>query len=140
MVEESMGLLGPEGEHGVSSHLAQLADGVGKLFAHHLQLARLEFAQDARALGASAGKLAAFAALGLVGYALSMVALALFLGRRLEADAAFALVALANLALAGAGAYLAVRKARQRQLLGRSLEELKSSVAIVKPPESSHAR
>ena len=61
---------------GIGTHLSQLADGIGKLVAHHLQLARLELTDDAKAAGAIVAKMAVYVPFVVVGYALLCAALA----------------------------------------------------------------
>lgn len=63
----------------LSSLLRGAADAVGRLFASHLKVARLELTVDARALGRHAALAACFAALASIGYLLVTLGLAALL-------------------------------------------------------------
>ncbi len=134
MLENDMGLFDDRSQKtALSAHLSQLADGLGKLVTHHLQLLRLELTDDARVIGGNAARIAAFVPFVLVGYALLCVALAVFLSGRLGLDGALALVGGVNLLGGAAGIVWAGRKIRARSPLSKSLAELEASAAALKP-------
>lgn len=128
---------------GIAGSLGKLADGIGKLVTNHLALARLELGADLKALGADAARVAAFLPFVVIGYAVLMAALSVFLGRYLPLDGALAVVGFVNLAGGAAGIWLALRRMKARRVLGGSLDELKVSAAALTPngatkPELPH--
>ncbi|MBI3180803.1 MAG: phage holin family protein [Myxococcales bacterium] len=128
-----MGLLSQKDDRvGLAAHLSQLADGVSRLVAQHVRLARHELAQDARVAVNDSAWLVCCAAIALLGYALLQVTLALLIGRRLGLELSFALVAAANLALGGAGAWAAWARMKARPVLKSSLAELEQSASALK--------
>ncbi len=117
---------------GIAGYLTELAEGMGRLITQHLQLARIELTQEGVALGRKLTRLALFVPFVLVGYGLFCAALALVLGRVMPLDAAFGLVAAANLLGGGMGLARAARGLRAPpQVLDESFRELKSSAATL---------
>jgi hypothetical protein len=130
---------------GLAGHLAQLADGLGKLIAQHLQLARLELVDDAKAIGSALGRIALFVPMVIAGYLFVMGALAAALANVMSLPVALLAVGSSNLLVGGAGAYFAAQRLKKPQLLDESLSELKSSAATLASAapstlESEHAR
>jgi uncharacterized membrane protein YqjE len=106
--------------------LARLLDGVQTLFREHLALAKTELKDDLRRAGRDVLLSAAGLPPLLVGYVLSIVALALLLAQALPGWVAFALVALVNLIAGGALTLGFMSKARQEKIgLPRTEEELR---------------
>lgn len=117
----------------VRDAVGRLLDAVQLLVREHLELARAEMKQDARALGRNL----ALAALGvpalLAGWILAMAAVALALP--LPRWAAFALVAAGNLGLGAALTAAGVRRAgREDRLLGGTFKELRRDRQMVAAP------
>jgi uncharacterized membrane protein YqjE len=130
MVGEAMGLFSTETDRGIAASLSQLADGIGKLVTQHLQLARIELTEDARALGIAAAKIAAFLPFVLVGYALLCVALAVGLAEVMPLWAGFLIVGGANVVGGALGLYLAAMSMKNRELLDQSRRALESTRAL----------
>jgi hypothetical protein len=106
--------------------LQRLLDGLQTFIREHLALARVEMKQDLRSMGKSlAVGAAGVPALG-AGYLLLMVAIALLLARWVPYWAAFAIVALANLAGGGALTWSGTRRVMQDHVdLPRTAEEIR---------------
>ena len=64
--------------HGIAGTLSNLAEGMSNLVAQHLQLARLEVAADAKAIGVELAKIVIYLPFVLVGYAVLCFAAAMF--------------------------------------------------------------
>lgn len=92
--------------------LERLSNGVTTLVRDHLELARVELKEGARALGQDALVLGAGLGLTLVAHALLMVALSLLLAKVMPGWLAFGLVGGANL---GVGGVLVARRLKAIQ-------------------------
>jgi uncharacterized membrane protein YqjE len=113
----------------LTKDLGAIIEGFSDLLQQHIRLAKVELKEDAKQLGGQAGRIAAFAPLILIGYALLCVALAFFLRRFLPIDAAFAIVAVLNLAAGGLGIFLAVRRLQDQKVLVHTRDELEATAA-----------
>src|SRR5207248_11738278 len=92
MVGAVMGLSKGDSDRGIATSLTNLADGIGKLVTQHLTLARMELAEDAKAVGTQLGKIIAFVPFVLIGYALLCVAGAVALSQIVPLAGALAIV------------------------------------------------
>jgi len=124
-------------DRGIARLVGDVAEGVSSLVSEHLALARMELAQDLKAFGADAARIAVFAPFIFVGYLLLCGALAAFIGRSLGLDAGLAIVGGANLLAGGAGVAVAASRMRKRQLLDGSREEIAKSAEVLKALEAS---
>jgi uncharacterized membrane protein YqjE len=115
----------------LGSQLRDVVDGFSELTAHHIRLARVELAQDARFIGVRVGLIAALAPLILVGYGFLCVALALVLRRVMSADLAFALVGLLNLIGGISGIAVAARQLNEKKVMHETLSELEETSSLV---------
>jgi ABC-type multidrug transport system fused ATPase/permease subunit len=115
----------------LGSQLREVVDGFSELTAHHIRLARVELAQDARFIGVRVGLIAALAPLILVGYGFLCVALALVLRRVMSADLAFALVGLVNLIGGISGIAVAARQLNEKKVMHETLSELEETSSLV---------
>jgi ABC-type multidrug transport system fused ATPase/permease subunit len=115
----------------LGSQLRDVVDGFSELTAHHIRLARVELAQDARFIGVRVGLIAALAPLILVGYGFLCVALALVLRRVMSADLAFALVGLVNLIGGVSGIAVAARQLNEKKVMHETLSELEETSSLV---------
>jgi hypothetical protein len=115
----------------LGSQLRDVVDGFSELTAHHIRLARVELAQDARFIGVRVGLIAALAPLILVGYGFLCVALALVLRRVMSADLAFALVGLVNLIGGISGIAVAARQLNEKKVMHETLSELEETSSLV---------
>jgi ABC-type multidrug transport system fused ATPase/permease subunit len=123
----------------LGSQLRDVIDGFSELTAHHIRLARVELAQDARFIGVRVGVIAALAPLILVGYGFLCVALALVLRRVMSADLAFALVGLVNLVGGIAGIVVAARQLNEKKVMHETLTELEETSSLVVRREDGDA-
>src|SRR5512140_3861290 len=121
-------------DRGIPHLVANVADGFSRLFSQHLALARTELQQDAKAMAADVGLIAAFAPFVLVGYALLCVALGAFLARWLGLAGGLAAVGGANVLGGALGIAAAIRRLKRRELLEGSKTELGLSAAVLKMP------
>jgi uncharacterized membrane protein YqjE len=119
----------------LGTQLREVIDAFGELMAEHVRLARVELAQDARFVGVRVGVIAALAPLIVVGYGLLCVALALALRRVFDADAAFALVGVLNLAIGLGGIAWAGKRLGAKRLMQSTIGEFKASTSVLAPRE-----
>lgn len=115
----------------LGSQLREVVDGFSELTAHHIRLARVELAEDARFVGVRVGVIAALAPLILVGYGFLCVALALALRRVISADLAFLIVGLVNLVGGAAGIGVAAKQLSKKKVMNETLAELETTSSIV---------
>ncbi|MCI0574429.1 MAG: phage holin family protein [Myxococcaceae bacterium] len=126
---------------GISAQMGRMVDGFSRLVTQHLTLAKLELADEARAVGREVAAIAAFVPFVLVGYALLCVCLAFALGRWLGREGGFLLVGALNLVGGGIGIWRASSRLRMRRPpLERSVEELRSSAALLAAGAQSQDR
>jgi uncharacterized membrane protein YqjE len=124
----------------LGTQLRELVDAFSELVAQHVRLARMELTQDARFVGVRVGLIAAFAPLILVGYGFLCVALALALRRWMEADLAFLIVGVLNLAIGGGVIAVVARQLGSRKVLDATLRELDHSTALLLPARTEEQR
>ncbi|RKH86371.1 phage holin family protein [Corallococcus sp. AB045] len=104
-------------DRGVAALVGRMADGFSRLVTQHLQLARVELAEDAKAMGLDVASIAVFVPFLLVGYAFICGALAL--------------VGAVNLVGGGLGILRAVKRMKSRQMMDDSVSELSRSMAAL---------
>jgi hypothetical protein len=97
--------------------LRETADGLGRLIADHVRLAKLELLVDARSLGRQASLLIVALPLCLVGYLFLCLAGIFALAPLLGRVAAFLLVGGAHIVFGGGALWVAVRRLRRRPKL-----------------------
>lgn len=134
-----------ESDGSIAGLVSRMADGMGKLVSQHLALAKLELAEDAKAVGGEVAKVAIFLPFVLLGYALLMVALSFVLARWLGLAGGFAVVGAVNLVGGAAAAGLAVSRLRGRKLLTGTVTELERTSERLTAPgqtlvESNHGK
>lgn len=117
-------------EQGIAAQVARIADGLSRLVSEHLNLLRLELAQDAKAVGTSVGTIAALAPFVLVGYTLLCASLAWAVSPWVGVAGGLAIVGGVNVAGGIGGIFYAVNKLRSRQMLGGSRRELSQSAQV----------
>ncbi|MCY1045506.1 phage holin family protein [Corallococcus sp. bb12-1] len=118
-------------ERGVAALVGRMADGFSRLVTQHLQLARLEIAEDAKAVGLDVASIAVFVPFLLVGYAFVCGALSAFLATWLGWAGALALVGGVNLVGGCFGIFRAVNRMKSRQMMDDSASELSRSMAAL---------
>jgi uncharacterized membrane protein YqjE len=119
---------------GLAATVGRMADGFSKLVTQHIALAKMELAEDAKALGGELGRMAVFVPFILTGYALLCGALAVLLGTWIGMAGGLAVVGAANVLGGGVGIWRAVNRLRARQMLGGTLEELNRSTTVLTAP------
>ena len=127
-------------DRGVAALVGRMADGFSKLVTQHLQLARLEIAEDAKAIGVDVASIAVFVPFLLVGYAFVCGALAAVLATWLGWAGALALVGGLNLGGGVFGILRAVKRMKSRQMMDDTASELTRSMAALtttRPPEAA---
>jgi len=102
-------------------------DGLGRLVSQHMKLARLELSADLRAMGTRVASMVAWALLMLLGYALTMVGLALLLAGDRRLAFAFGAVGLVHLLGAGAAMLVLVTRRERLQVMKSTTAELAHS-------------
>jgi uncharacterized membrane protein YqjE len=122
-----------DGRNDIADRLRDMADDLVELVGAQLRLTRLELQGDARALGARLARFAAFAPLVLVGDAFVAAALVVALARPLGLAGSLLIVGGAQLAIGLLACLGAARALRRVRLLGRSREELRSTMSAVTP-------
>jgi hypothetical protein len=124
---------------GLIALVKETADGLGRLIADHIKLARTEIVADAKSYGRDVGVLAGCMFVLALGYALACVAAALALGLLIGAPLGFVLVGGAHLVIGAVGVAVAAR-AMQRPpaLLGTRTEVNRSVAALAAPPLALH--
>ncbi|QSQ27745.1 phage holin family protein [Pyxidicoccus parkwayensis] len=118
-------------ERGISALVGRMADGFSRLVTQHLQLARLELAEDVKATGLDVAMIAAFVPFILVGYAFVCGAIAALLSTWLGWAGALGAVGLVNLAGGAGGALWAVKRLKERRVMNDSTDELSRSMAAL---------
>jgi hypothetical protein len=112
----------------------ETADGLGRLVADHIKLARTELVADAKSYGRDVAVFAAAVFVLALGYGLACVAGALALGRVIGGPLAFAAVAGLHLLLGAGGAFAAVRALRGTRPMAGTLNEVSLSVTALAAP------
>lgn len=121
-------------EGGLGAQLNQIFDGLTRLITQHLDLARLELAEEARTLGGNLARVVAFVPLILVGYVFLCGALAIWLGAWLTPAAGWAIVGGVNLVAGAIGVLIAVRSLNERPpVLSATRDELRASAEALAP-------
>src|SRR5262249_38158325 len=108
---------------GLIALVKDTADGLGRLIADHIKLARTEIVADAKSYARDTAVLGACVFVLAVGYAFAWIAAALALRRVIGAPLAFAAVAALHLILGAVGVAAAARAMRRTPpLLGTRTE------------------
>jgi hypothetical protein len=117
----------------------ETADGLGRLIADHIKLARTEIVADAKSYGRDVGVVAAGVFVLALGYAFAWVAVALALRRVIGGPLAFAAIAALHLVAGAIGVAAAARAMRRTPpLLGTRAEVSRSVAALSAPPLGLH--
>jgi uncharacterized membrane protein YqjE len=127
-------------DRGIAALVGRMADSFSRLVSQHLTLARMELAEDIKALGLNVAYIVAFVPFVLVGYLFLCGALSVALASWLGYAGSLALVGGANLVGGGLGIGLAIARLKARGVMDGSAQELSRSVAVlttVSPPAAS---
>lgn len=122
---------------GLAATVGRMADGFSRLVTQHIALAKMELAEDAKAIGGELGRMAVFVPFLLTGYALLCGALAVLLGAWIGMAGGLAVVGAANVIGGVVGIWRAVNRLRTRQMLGGTMEELNRSTTALTAPNGS---
>lgn len=121
---------------GIIALVRETADGLGKLIADHVKLARVELVSDARFYARDLAVVALAALVLFVGYVLGLVAAGLALGRAIDnTPLAFALVAALHLIAGVIGVVVGARRAKRVRLMHDTAEEVGRSVSALRGRE-----
>ena len=130
-------------DRGISALVGKMADGFSRLVSQHLTLARMELAEDAKAMGLDVARIAVFVPFVLVGYLFVCGALAAALAPALGYAGALGVVGAVNLVGGAIGIMGAVSRLKARQMMDNTSQELSKSVAVLSsastqapPPQS----
>jgi uncharacterized membrane protein YqjE len=118
-------------DRGIAALVGRMADSFSRLVSQHLTLARLELAEDAKAMGKDVARIVAFVPFVLVGYLFLCGALAVALAHAVGYGWALAVVGAVNLVGGGLGIWRAVSSLQSRQVMDDSSQELSRSVAVL---------
>lgn len=108
----------------------QTAEGLADLVGKHLTLARLELKGDLEAAAGRARVIVVLALLAIVGYALTMAGVAIYLGGKHREGFALAAMGLVHLGVGAGGMFLGTR-ARATRLMNGTTEEVKRSLTAL---------
>lgn len=124
----------PAPEGGLGAQLTHIFDGLARLITQHVDLARLELAEEARVVGGGVARILAFLPLVLVGYVFLSGGLAIWIGAWLTPAAGWAIVGGVNLVAGAIGILLAVRALNARPpVLSATRDELRASAETLSP-------
>jgi hypothetical protein len=113
---------------GVIGLARETADALGRLTVQHLRLARLEIKADLRAMGLQAAIIAVLFVLGIVGYGLTMVGLAVFIGGGKAVGIPLLLIGSIHVAAAGIGILVALIRLRRMRLMNVTADQVNQSL------------
>jgi hypothetical protein len=116
---------------GIISLVRETADGLGRLIADHIRLARVEMSADVQEYGKKVAVLVLAASFLAFGYAFAWIAAALAVGRWIGAPLAFLAVAALHVAGGGLGLSMVLGKLRKGRLMGETRSEVSRSVTAL---------
>lgn len=126
-------------DRGIPALVGRMADSFSRLVSQHITLARLELAEDAKAMGLNVARIIAFVPFVLVGYVFLCGALSVVLATWLGYAGALAVVGGLNVVGGGLGIWRAVANLQNRQVMDDSSQELSRSVAAITSTVNPHA-
>ena len=128
-------MFGPRSEHegdGIMSLVKETADGLGRLIADHIKLARVEMVADAKEYGRHVGLLTVAGVFVAIGYVFGWIAAALGLARWVGAPLAFLIVAVLHIAGGAIGLGAVARRLKTTpRPLDDTVSEVNRSVATL---------
>jgi uncharacterized membrane protein YqjE len=126
-----MNLGAEQTDRGFTALVGRMADGFSRLVSQHLTLARMELAEDAKAMGRDVARIAIFVPFVLVGYLFLCGWLAVVIAPWLGYAGALLVVGAVNLVGGGVGIMGAVSRLKSRQVMDNTSQELSKSVAVL---------
>jgi hypothetical protein len=128
-------MFGTRPEHegdGIMSLVKETADGLGRLIADHIKLARVEMVADAKEYGRHVGLLTVAGIFVVIGYVFGWIAAALAVARWVGAPLAFLIVALLHIAGGAIGLGVVSRRLKTTaRPLDDTVSEVNRSVATL---------
>ncbi|WP_224367184.1 phage holin family protein [Hyalangium versicolor] len=118
-------------DRGIAALVGRMADSFSRLVSQHITLARLELAEDAKAMGLDVARIVAFVPFLLVGYLFLCGALSVVLATWMGYAGGLAVVGGINVVGGGLGIWLAVSRMQGRQVMDDSSQELSRSMAVL---------
>ena len=118
-------------DRGIAALVGRMADSFGRLVSQHLTLARLELAEDAKAMGLDVARIVAFVPFVLVGYVFLCGALSVALAAWVGYAWALTAVGALNLVGGGLGIWQAISRFQGRRMMDDTSQELSRSVAAL---------
>lgn len=122
---------GQEDGGGIISLVRETAEGLGRLIADHIKLARVEMVADAKAYARSGGLLAVAALVLVIGYVFAWLAAGLALARVIGAPLAMLAVAAVHLVGGGVALSVALRRMKKTRVLDDTVHEATRTVATI---------
>jgi Putative Actinobacterial Holin-X, holin superfamily III len=116
---------------GTMGLVRETADGLGHLVALHVKLARCELTQELRSMAGRAGLIAVLTALLLIGYALAMAGVAVFIGGNRLVGGPLVMVGIGHVAVSGGGLFWCQRRTSARRVLEATGIEAKRTLAVL---------
>jgi hypothetical protein len=123
-----------QGGDGIIALVRETADGLGRLVADHIKLARTEIVADAKSYGRQIAVLMVGVFILALGYGLVCLAVALALGPVIGRALAFVVVGGVHVIAGGWGAAIAARRMRRTQLMRETVVEVGRSVTALSAP------
>lgn len=119
----------------VSELLRETADGIGQLVVQHVKLAQLDLTANLRAMGGRVAAVLACAVLFVVGYALSMVGIALMLGDGYSSGLPLAAIGFAHCLGSGIALVVVIGRLRRTKMMKVTADVLGDSAATLLAPQ-----
>ena len=121
---------------GIIALVRETADGLGKLIADHVKLARVELVSDARFYARDLAVMAAAGVVLLIGYVIGLVAAGLAIGRAIDnTPLAFGALAALHLIAGAIGIVVGAKRAKRVRLMHDTAEEVSRSVSALRGRE-----
>jgi uncharacterized membrane protein YqjE len=118
-------------DRGIAALVGRMADSFSRLVSQHITLARLELAEDAKAMGKDVARIVALVPFVLVGYTFLCGALAVVLAGWFGYAGGLAVVGGLNVVGGGLAIWHAVSSLQNRQVMDDSSDELSRSMAVL---------
>src|SRR5687767_4490471 len=112
-----MAYVDPQDRTGIGAQVSRMAEGLSRLVVHHIALAKMELAEDAKAVGIQVGTIAALAPFVLVGYTLLCGAIAVAISPWVGTAGGLAIVGGLNVGVGLFGILRAANRLKNRQML-----------------------
>lgn len=118
-------------DRGIAALVGRMADSFSRLVSQHITLARLELAEDAKAMGLNVAWIIAFVPFVLIGVMFLFGALAVVLAAWIGYAWALTAVGGLNALGGGLGIWRAISRLQRRQVMDDTSQELSRSMAVL---------